>query len=166
MILWKFEVSRFSKNGETVILILVLIYWNTFPFSCLYIDLAMWCTEQQFEQFMWAIYELCHFSEPWIWILFLKLNTFIQWKKLIHSYLSDKLLFRLFLIEWNGRFSVCVFYIILWKNMHLFNTKSTIFQHWSLFCMSQAFLPNFNLLKALKHIQSGFGQIWLICGLL
>ena len=56
MILWKFEVSRFSKNGETVILILVLIYWNTFPFSCLYIDLAMWCTEQQFEQFMWAIY--------------------------------------------------------------------------------------------------------------
>ena len=192
MILWKFEVSRFSKNWKTVILILVLICWNTFPFSCLYIDLAMWCTEQQFEQFMWAIYELCHFSEHWIWILFfLKLNTFIQWNKWIHSYLSDKLLclnmnsdinfiilisafqlltkiflFRLFWIEWNGRFSVCVFYIILWKNMHLFNTKSTIFQHWSLFCMSQAFLPNFNLLKALKHIQSGFGQIWLICGLL
>ena len=64
------KIWRFSKNGETVILILVLIYWNTFPFSCLYIDLAMWCTEQQFEQFMWAIYELCHFSEPWIWILF------------------------------------------------------------------------------------------------
>ena len=121
---------------------------------------------------VWAIYVSNIWTLPFFWTLnmnsfFLKLNTFIQWNKWIHSYLSDKLLclnmnsdinfiilisafqlltkiflFRLFWVEWNGRFIVCVFYIILWKNIHLLNTKSTIFQHWSLFCMSQAFWPN------------------------
>jgi len=94
---------------------------------------------------VWAIYVTNIWTLPFFWTLnmnsfFLKLNTFIQWNKWIHSYLSDKLLclnmnsdinfiilisafqlltkiflFRLFWVEWNGRFIVCVFYIILWK---------------------------------------------------
>ena len=137
---------------------------------------------------VWAIYVSNIWTLPFFWTLnmnsfFLKLNTFIQWNKWIHSYLSDKLLclnmnsdinfiilisafqlltkiflFRLFWVEWNGRFIVCVFYIILWKNIHLLNTKSTIFQHWSLFCMSQAFWPNWPN----KIVKPGFSEPWIV----